>query len=133
MVGNKLILVIIITLLVSLLSVFINFLRPEDKEVVQVTFMVGSSPGFDINRTALSFGRVVPGSTTHRNISVQNNKNYPLTGKVIASEEMKEFLSFEPQFTIEPNSVRSFSVYLVVPKSSDYANYTGKLRIELYK
>jgi len=125
----------VVVLFVIAVAVFAMFFiqKPLEVRIVQVKFEIGESPGIDLNKTVLSFGRVPPKSKTYRNIDFENGYDFPVNVTIYASKEISEFISVSPSFEIDAHNKTMVPFELVVSKSATYGNYTGKILFEIRK
>ncbi|MBU0467025.1 MAG: hypothetical protein KJ718_06090 [Nanoarchaeota archaeon] len=91
------------------------------------------SIGFDVNNTFLTFGQVNPSGGGKREVTINNNYNFPVKVEVLVSENMLRLVDVESGFIVEPGKNVSVPVKLNVPDNFALGNYTGKIRFEMYE
>jgi len=114
-------------------SVFTWFSRPIEVKELDVRFIVGKNPGFDLNSSALTFGKVTKGGSAVRGVTINNEYDFPIEVKVLMTEEIVKFFSVPSDVYIEPDKNSSFSVTLSVPEDLDFMEYSGKIRFFIFK
>ena len=86
--------------------------------------------GFDVNGTALMFGKIPPGSTSTRKIIITNTKNKEVIVILKAHGNVKNYVSFEQnKILLKPFEQREISVFATVPLNNEREEYTGQLRV----
>jgi hypothetical protein len=127
--------ILIVTFVIILFSILIitrSILnKPFETRYINVEFIVNDTVGFDINSTALKFGRLTPGSSSTRTIIIDNSYNFTLYGKIFASNNIANLLMAPDNFVISPNNKTFVVVTLYVPDNYKFGVYYGKLRVEL--
>lgn len=102
-------------------------------EKVDVSFSIGDFGGFDLNKTALTYGTIPPGGSSSRNVIIWNEYSFPIYVKVFASEMLRQFLTIEENLILEPGESRKVPVVIQASKESGYGNYSGKLDFVFWK
>lgn len=132
--NNFLLAVALVLFLFSLALLFYNFgNKPYESRVFRVHFVVGDRVGFDLNKSALTFGIIPPGGTGTRNIIIENDQDFPLKCKVYISDNLVDLVYSENNFVIPPRTNRELGINIYVPQNVSYGNYTGEIKIELRK
>lgn len=112
-------------------SVYMILTRPFDVRTIEVRFEVGETIGIEINKTALTFGRVLTGVTAQRSISLDNPYPYAVHVRMFADPFLASYLTTpEDRFTIEPQSSYNATFNLLVPVGTPLGSYSGTLRLE---
>ena len=136
--GNKRVrkFVLIGTLIVIALSVFsltISIIKlPLETKTLDVTFYVSKELGADLNKSALTFGKIFPGSTATRNINIVNNYKFPIKVEFFASKEIVDFLIVKNE-NLSAGENYSFPATVIIPENISYGKYAGKLNIVMNK
>jgi hypothetical protein len=103
-----------------------------DKVSIYTEAILGDKPGFDLNKTALTFGRVVPGSSASRGISIRNDFDKDIKVEITSSGDISYFLvASENEFILIPNEERNVSFSVLFPKGSEMKKYNGWIEIKL--
>jgi hypothetical protein len=109
------------------------FTKPLEMRVVEATFIVGKSIGFDLNTTALTFGKVVPGGSSTRNMTITNTYEFPIRVEILADRNISSFLTTETEFLLFPGEKKDIAFTLSVPSNLSYGNYSGRVLFEMHK
>ena len=122
---------------VSLFSIFssLNILKekPIESFNLDVRFSFGDSLGFDLNRSALSFGRLLPGGTSTRSIFVENVYDVPFEVKMLISPNINPFVQIDDKkIIVNPGEKKKIPVTVIAPKNVSYGEYEGSIQVELH-
>ena len=123
--------IILIFIIVMAAVLISKLVIDKEYKVVKVYFQVGSSPGFDLDNSILTFGRVVPGGGALRKINLENLKDVPIELNVKASKSVVDFLIVDIPETLGPYEKIEVPVNLAIPSDMPYGNYSGMLIFEL--
>ena len=52
---------------------------------------------------------------------------------ILISENLLKYANFESELVLNPNEKRELKIIISVPKDMEYGNYSGKMRIFIYK
>lgn len=122
----------ILSAVLLFLSVFSFLNKSAILREYPVSFVVEKGTvGFDLNNSALTFGKIPPGGTGERKIDFYNNQNETIKIKILASRELENFLNFESDYEILSKKNVTIPVRVVVPFDAEEGNYSGKIRILL--
>ncbi|MBI2632329.1 hypothetical protein HYW75_04970 [Candidatus Pacearchaeota archaeon] len=102
-------------------------------EKVDVLFSIGDFGGFDLNKTALTYGTITPGGSSSRNVIIGNEYSFPIYVKVFASGVLRQFLTTEENIILEPGESRKVPLVIRASKESGFGNYSGKLEFVFWK
>ncbi|MFP4424311.1 MAG: hypothetical protein ACLFP2_03690 [Candidatus Woesearchaeota archaeon] len=93
---------------------------------VHVSDYIGMHTGTD----ALWFGTVSPGSSGKRYLNITNPKAYPVTVDFSVEGDVAGWMKVsENDFMLEPQETKKLSVFVKVPETVSYGNYTGTLHV----
>ena len=110
----RLIIFSILILIIIILAVFfISKLIILDKVEIYTEAILGKTPGFDLNGTALTFGRVVPENAGSRSIDIKNEFDKRILVSIVSEGDISNFLIVsENDFILMPgeNKTVGFSV-----------------------
>ena len=87
--------------------------------------MIGNQIGFDTNNTALIFGMISSGSSSQRNIFLENSYSFPIEVEFKLKGDIKEFLVFDKVVYLSAGEVKEIAFYAQAPPSSEFGNYSG--------
>ena len=133
---TKTILLVIIMISAIIATYVINKNRIVKVEEIEVTFTVENTMimGFDVNNTALTFGKVPRGSTGMRPLGIENNEEFPVTVKIKKLGETAEYLSFsENNFILEPKEKKEITVFATPSPQTPDNIYNGKIKVLFIK
>lgn len=106
--------------------------RPFDVRYTEVRFEVSQrAVGFDLNSSALTFGRVIPGSASVRTIRLDNTYSFPVTVHIFLSPSLQGYVTTpQAHVILEPYGHVRIPFTLTIPHDSKAGNYTGLMRLE---
>src|SRR3989344_463616 len=122
-------LLLLLGLLLVLASVFALFVSLHKVEIVPMSFVIDENGGFDLNTSALTFGKIPPGAYGERGLTIENDKWRPVFARVFVSEEIVSFMSFEDSFFISAGKNVSVIFRVDVPRDAEFGLREGKVRI----
>lgn len=129
---NGFIFIFLILIIIYLVYVQINNFFVLDKVNIYTEVILGDKPGFDLNKTALTFGRVVPGSAGSRGIVIKNDFEKSVRVEITSNGEISEFLIVsENDFVLMPKEERNISFSVLFPLGSEMKKYNGWIEIKL--
>lgn len=122
---------LILTLLTIILSIVVSN-KVLEREVYYASLYVADYGGFDVNRTAFTFGAIPPGSSGERKLNVKNSYDFPIVAYIIPEDEIEQFV--QPlQEVIPANQERNISIVANVPNGYEKKKYEGEIIVELRK
>ncbi len=125
----------IISLLVVALSLIIVFnglysVNPYLVKEIPIEMEISNFIGFDINTTALTFGKIPPGSTSSKKITVNNNKNKEVLISLKTYGETTKFITLEQNnFILLPYESKEINIFATAPLNSNNGIYSGGLKV----
>ena len=129
---NLFIFIFLIVLLIFLVYIQINNFFVLDKINIYTEVILGDKPGFDLNKTALTFGRVIPGNAASREIFVENNFDKTIKVEIISTGDISNFLSVsENNFILVPKENKTISFSVFFPIGNEMKKYTGEVEIKI--
>lgn len=102
-------------------------------EKVDVSFAIGEYGGFNLNKTALTYGTITLGGSSVRNVILGNSYSFPIIVKVFASESLTRFLTVEENLFIEPGESKKVGVTIQAPQDAEFGNYSGEISFVFLK
>lgn len=115
------------------LAIFVSSRIPLQSEdfyaSANVTYNQG---GFDLNKSALTFGNLVIGGSSTREIVFENNYPFPVLAKISASGEIADFLIFENEARVPEGGSRNISFTFYSPPGSSVGFYSGSVNLKIY-
>ena len=107
--------------------------KPIGFKEIEVNFIAGGDPAFDINGTALTFGRIPLDSTATRSVIVENSYDFEVEVKLAVWEEIAEFIITNASVFLGPQENARISVSVFIPREAQEGNYNGKINFLTYK
>lgn len=127
---NKKKYIIILTIILLIAFLFFSLNNIEEKKI-GVRFQISERPGFDLNSSLLSFGKIPRGSTATRDILLENKFNYNILISIKVSPEVSKLLyASESKFILKPNEKKNVTFYVVAKNDSQYKEYLGWIKIK---
>lgn len=131
---NKLIyLLFFLAIVCFLVFLYVNSKGPVAMKKYEVTFEVTNSVGFNINGTALTYGRVIPGSESSKEINAYNAYDFPVKVGITMSDDLDGLIYIKDEVILEPSEGKSFLVFLNIPLNFTQGNYSGDIAVNFYK
>jgi len=116
-----------LSVILFLTALYINsFIVLEKKEII-ATLSIGDTAGFDVNATALTFGTITSGSSAYRNLTIENNYNFPIKVKFDVKGNITEFLIFDKIIYLDAGEKKFIRINTIVPVNESYGDYSGKI------
>lgn len=125
---------VLILIIIALLAFLISILTYSFWKVVfvqnyEVTLSVGDRIGFDLGEQKISFGTMLPGTDSSRQIEMINSLNRPIKVIIKQSGNTAQFVSTENNILIGAKETVKIDFLAKVPLNTSYGNYTGKILI----
>lgn len=129
--NNYIIILFVCVIAVTLLFIFFIFKSlPLETNKVGVRFIVGESPGFDLNSSEIVFGRVPPGGGSLRKITLGNQHNTTVVIRAYVSKDIAPFVRIDSPIILSPYNSTTLPVSLSVPDGTPFGNYSGHITFE---
>ena len=107
--------------------------KPIQTNTFYASVNVTDGIGFDINSTALTFGNVVKGGSSNRNINLLNDYPFPVVAVIRVDGDISPLLNYEDAVGIKSNESKKLSFNVIAPVSYDENFYSGNVTVELYR
>lgn len=104
----------------------------QTEEVYAKVMIDNSASGFDLNTSALSFGKVGAGGNAVRNVSIMNNFNFSIIATYSAEGNISRFIK-SGYGEIEKGESKDMAINLYVREGSKEGFYDGKVIFRIYK
>ena len=115
----------LIILIVTLLALFLAN-KPLQVDTYYASVNINESTGaFDLNSTALTFGKVPLYGSSTRIVSFENNYDFPVVLELEARGDIKDYLFFDSIRVVEPAEKISVSVSVISDGSEKIGFYDG--------
>jgi cytochrome c oxidase assembly protein Cox11 len=125
----------LITALVFLLSVFmlyvavyLNSLMVLKTQEIYASIKIGDRGGFDVNKSALTFGMIRPGDGASRSLFVENNYSIPIKIDFDSEGNISRFLRFEKEVYLVSGENKTLSFSAVASVDEPYGFYGGMVK-----
>ena len=123
------------------LIVFIYIIYTNNKilkmEIIPMSVTFGDRVGFNItNESFLSFGVISEGLSAERNITIENNYQFPVVVSLISNGEISEFISYPRKFYLNKGEKQSVIINVFYPKNIpeiEKKTYTGNMNVIIKK
>lgn len=128
---NKVI-VLILTIILAISILILN--APLHSQTIPTRFIAGENMGFDLGPGNLNFGKIVPGQSVSREITITNEFNKPTITKIESSGEVSScIIVSENNFILESEESKKIT-FLCLPKAGiELKEYTGQITITTKK
>lgn len=114
----------------SMTYIFYNVFVIENIVVTDIKLKVGDRFGLNVDPESINFGRIMPGTTGLRNVTLENNASYPLKASISRYGEVADWVDVsENNFILEEGEKRDVTFYAYAPNDAAFGNYTGKARV----
>jgi zona occludens toxin (predicted ATPase) len=124
----------ILFFLVLIFSIFnlFNYFSIIEQKRIYTEVMVSDKFGIAINKSALLFGRLVPGTSSNKNISIVNDYDHEISVDISSKGDIKEFLSVSDNgFILKKGELKDIKFFVKVPKHTEYGNYSGEIIVDI--
>jgi hypothetical protein len=126
------ILILIFSVVIFLIVLKMNSFSLERREI-PISLEVSDRVGFDVNSSALTFGKITPGGSSTRNLILENNYGFPIKLKIEIEGNVLKFLSFEKVVFIDSRETKKIIFSAVIPGDEKFGKYSGKVIITIKK
>ena len=124
---------LILIILISIVNISYNS-GVLEKKTLPAKVIVGNKYGFDINASALTFGMLMPGGSSSRDINIENKYNEKVKVNIYSEGDIKDFiLVSENNFILEEDEAKSLSFTATAPLDADFRTYEGTVYIIIAK
>ncbi len=129
---NKTLVTFLILIPTVILIVFLS--APIHKEAIPTRFVTGENMGFDLTLGHLNFGKIVPGHSSSRSMSITNNYDHPTITRVKSSGEISPYLIVSKNnFILQPTQSINLTFQVFPSKDLPYTEYPGQITITTNK
>ncbi len=109
-------------------SLFFYYSKNIDvKEVYADVNITSDSGGFDLNNSALTFGKVTLGGSSTRSLKIFNDYEFPISVVVSKEGNISPYLFLEKKIRIQPNETRIYGISVIAPSDAKLGFYSGKI------
>jgi hypothetical protein len=106
-----------------------------EEQKIYAHVIVGDKYGFDVNGSALKFGKIVPAvSRAKREIVLTNEYPHNVRFDISVDGVIKRFMAVsENSFVLEPGESRNIEFIVFAPKNTPLGEYDGWMIIQIRK
>ena len=128
-INNAFLIIMIILILAMIIYLFYIF-SILGKEELYSSFIVSDHIGFDLNKTALTFGLIQPGESATREINLANNFNKRVKIIFKSKGNISDFIIVsQNDFIMNPNETKTIIFSVFPPKNISLGKYEGKIEV----
>ena len=96
-----------------------------------VSFTNENVGGFDVNSTTLTFGKVLAGGSSTRDVNLQNDFSFPVAAELNCKGSICTSLNFEKKIIAQQGEKKKISFTIYAPDNINSGFYDGNLTIKL--
>ncbi|MCX8158970.1 MAG: hypothetical protein N3D20_01615 [Candidatus Pacearchaeota archaeon] len=105
----------------------------ESKELyANVNVSKGNRGGFDLNKSALTFGKISLGGSATRSINFENNYNFAVYVKISANGDIANLLFFNEIEFVKAKENKRIGFSVITNNETKVGFYEGKVKIDVY-
>lgn len=130
---NRLLMVLLIILILTFSINLYSFCHiGKTVEIMEIdsNIIVSDKLGFDLNSTSLTFGNVLAGGSSSREITIKNDYGFPIQVYIEGKGEIKEFIIPHKE-EIKTGGREKISVTALVPENTKFGKYAGKVIVNI--
>jgi len=131
--NDKILAFLIILLILGLILNFYLFFKLDsviEIRKIDSSIIVSESIGFDLNSSALTFGKVTLKGNSARELNFENNFGFPIKVFVYGEGEMNNFIiPFSEKLDIDEKKFLRINAF--VPESTELGEYNGKVILKI--
>ncbi len=119
--------IFILSIILLLVALYIKSAVVLERKEVIATLRVGDISGFDANASALTFGTITSHSSSYRNLTIENNYEFPIKVEFCAKGNITKFLLFDKLIYLDVGEKKSIRIETIIPVDEKHGNYFGKM------
>jgi hypothetical protein len=125
------VLFLVVTAISSIL--LLNNVRIVETKKLNVKYEIGERAGFNVESENLNFGRLIPGTSGTRSISIYNEHSFPVKSKLTYSDNLEgKLLCNCSSKILLPNETITLPLTLKTSKDEITGNYTGFIEVKIF-
>lgn len=129
---NKFLLIFLILISALFLAFFIT--RPLYEQTIPSSFIAGENMGFDLDAGKLNFGKIIPGSSGARKITITNYFYKPTITKIESSGEISSCIVVsENNFILQSKESKNITFSCFPEVGIELKEYAGQITITTKK
>ena len=121
----------VVLFLISLVGLFVDGSLEARRYYASVT--VGDRGGFDLNDSALTFGAIMPGGSSARSVSFENNYDFDVIVYITSEGNISDLLSYEQNVTVGAGEKKDIGISVGVPLDFEMGFYDGEVLYSVRK
>lgn len=116
---------LVLSLMMFCFAMYAKFNVLKKIEIV-ANLKIGDISGFDVNTSVLTFGTITSGSSSYREITIENNYEFPIKAEFRSSGNITELLLFDESIYLDTGENKSIVVNTIIPVSEEKGFYSGR-------
>src|SRR3989344_5075612 len=113
------------SILLFIFSLFFTNSSISSWEVYASVNVSRNTLGFDVNESALTFGKVPSGSIVSRNVIFANTYEFPVMLDIKAEGDISQYLDFQERILVDSNKQEAIGFTLNIPEDMGEGFYDG--------
>lgn len=118
-------------LVISFASFMLHSRVLETKTVHSNILVEKGVSAFDLNSSAITFGKVSPGGTSTRNVDFYNDLNFTVRVRIKSYGRINDFISYDNNVIVGPLERKKISFNAFVPEDTKEDLYEGEVIFEV--
>lgn len=125
----------ILSFCIFLISLAVFFLakKPIQTQTFYASVDVEDKGGFDLNSSALTFGKIQRDGSSLRLINFQNGYDFPVVAVISAGGDIASLLSFEPVVEVGKGESKEIAFSVAAPSGVEKGFYFGNVTFEVFR
>lgn len=103
----------------------------ETKEYYASVNITIDKGGYDLNASALTFGRVAKGGSSTRNLIVKNDYDFPIVAEISARGNIEPLLTFEKEILVKKGETRKVAFSAIARNETVPGFYSGFIEVKI--
>lgn len=120
-----------VSVVLLLVAFFLNSAVVLEKKEIPSSLTVSDRASFELNKEALTFGKITPGSSSQRDLQIQNTRDFPIRVEFESVGNITKFLSFEKSVRLDVGEVAFERINAIVPSNQSYGDYSGVMVVTI--
>ena len=132
-VSKKLAIAIFAVSFVLLLAAFyLNSAMTLRQDKIVTKLRVNDRASFDLSdKTVMNFGKIIPGSSSDRELNVNNSYDFSVKIEIESEGNITRFLHFQNPVKLDSGKSTSVRVSAIIPVNESYEDYSGILTVTI--
>ena len=125
--------ILIISLVILFSSMYIISTDNLEELKVPVILEISNKTSFNLESSVLNLGEISKGSSSQRDIILNNSYPYPVFANIFVKGNITDFLIFEERVELPINESKRISIGTIVIENQPFVVYTGTLFVRIGK